>query len=127
MPLLLGYVALLDAALAAVAIFRGRVALLMGGALATALLLPLWAISGLGRETLWGPSLAAIAIAVLLNVPARLAGRLAGADEDATRGSRPRASSGCWAWACSPRCWWSRAWASRPACSSRCCWRSWCC
>ena len=85
-PLLLGYVALLDTALAAVAIFRGRIALLMGGALATALLLPLWAISGLGRETLWGPSLAAIAIAVLLNVPARLAGRLAGADEGRDKG-----------------------------------------
>lgn len=85
-PLLFGYVALLDGALAAVAILRGRVALLLGGALATALMLPLWAIAGLDRETLWGPTLAAIAIAVMLNAAPRVARLLAGDDEDRDQG-----------------------------------------
>ncbi|HET9315152.1 MAG TPA: DUF2339 domain-containing protein [Vicinamibacteria bacterium] len=85
-PLLLGYVALLDAALAAVAVFRGRIALLVGGALATALMLPLWAISGLERGSLWGPSLAAIAVVALLNIPPRVAARLAGDDEGRDKG-----------------------------------------
>jgi uncharacterized membrane protein len=75
-PLLFGYLALLDAALIAIALFRGRSFLLIGGAAATGLTLPLWARTGLGPE-LWGPTLAAIGLAVLLNVPARLARRLA--------------------------------------------------
>lgn len=76
-PLLFGYVGLLDAALVAVALLRGRVPLLIGGALATALTLPLWAAQGLSRETLWGPTLGAIALVALLNVPRRLAARIA--------------------------------------------------
>ncbi|MBI3932169.1 MAG: DUF2339 domain-containing protein [Acidobacteria bacterium] len=76
-PLLFGYVGLLDAALVAVALLRGRVPLLLGGALATALTLPLWAGQGLARETLWGPTLAAIALVALLNAPKRLAARVA--------------------------------------------------
>jgi uncharacterized membrane protein len=74
-PLLFGYVGLLDAALIAVAVLRGRVALVIGGALATAITLPLWAGQGLSREELWGPTLAAIGLAGLLNLPSRLAAR----------------------------------------------------
>jgi hypothetical protein len=72
-PLLLGYVTLLDAALLAVAIARGRTALLIGGAFATALLLPLWAGTGLRAPDVWGPSLAALALACLLNAGPRIA------------------------------------------------------
>ena len=59
-------------------------------------MLPLWAIPGLDRETLWGPTLAAIAIAVLLNAPPRVA-RAGGPRRRGTRQGRspPRASSGC--------------------------------
>jgi uncharacterized membrane protein len=76
-PLLFGYLALLDAALMAVALFRGRVALLAGGAVATAITLPLWATQGLSLEALWGPTLAALGLSVLLNGSSRLAGRFA--------------------------------------------------
>lgn len=75
-PLLFGYLALLDAALIAIALFRGRSFLLIGGALATGLTLPLWARQGPG-PALWGPALAAIGLTALLNVPARLASWLA--------------------------------------------------
>ena len=84
-PLLFGYIALLDAALVAVALFRGRVGLLLAASAATALLLPIWAASGLGRSRLWGPSLGAIGLALLLNVPPRLARRLAADREDELR------------------------------------------
>ncbi len=77
-PLLFGYIALLDAALAAVALFReGRLGLLIAGSMATALLLPIWAVSSLERGGLWGPVLGAIGLAALLNAPPRLAARLA--------------------------------------------------
>jgi predicted membrane protein DUF2339 len=72
-PLLFGYVALLDAALLAVAIARGRTVLLIGGALATALLLPLWAGTGLRAPEVWAPNLAAVALACLLNAGPRIA------------------------------------------------------
>jgi len=75
--LLFAYVGLLDAALIAVALLRGRVLLLIAGALATALTLPTWAAHGLSRETLWGPTLAAIALAALLNATRRLGERIA--------------------------------------------------
>jgi len=81
-PLLFGYIALLDAALVAVALFRGRVGLLLAASASTALLLPIWAASGLGRSRLWGPSLGAIGLALLLNIPPRLARRLPPARED---------------------------------------------
>jgi uncharacterized membrane protein len=71
-PLLFGYVALLDAALLGVALARGRTILLVGGASATAALLPLWAGTGLRAEELWGPSLAAMALGALLNAGPRL-------------------------------------------------------
>ncbi|HEX6738062.1 MAG TPA: DUF2339 domain-containing protein, partial [Vicinamibacteria bacterium] len=76
-PLLFGFVGLLDAALIAVALLRGRVPLLIGGTLATAITVPLWAAQGLSADTLWGPTLAAIGLAALLNVPSRLAARWA--------------------------------------------------
>jgi uncharacterized membrane protein len=84
-PLLFGYVALLNAALAAVAILRGRTVLLLAGSLVTALMLPLWAAAHLDRETLWGPTLAAIGIAVLLNAPPRIA-RFLGDEDDREEG-----------------------------------------
>ena len=82
-PLLFGYVALLDAALVAIALRRsGRVGLLLAASAATALMLPMWAGSGLGRSALWGPSLAAIGLTALLNLPPRLARRLRPNDDD---------------------------------------------
>ena len=76
-PLLFGYVGLLAAALIVVALVRNQLALLLGAALATAITLPLWAFRGLEPDALWGPTLSAIGLTVLLNLPARLAGRLA--------------------------------------------------
>jgi uncharacterized membrane protein len=70
--LLFGYLALLDAALIAVALFRRRALLLLSGALATGLTLFVWAVQGLPAAGLWGPTLAAIALATLLNTPVRL-------------------------------------------------------
>ena len=72
-PLLFGFIGLLDAALLAVALLRGRVSLLIGGAMATALTLSLWAGQSLDRAELWGPCIAAVAIVVLLNIPRRIA------------------------------------------------------
>jgi uncharacterized membrane protein len=85
-PLLFGYVGLLDAALVAVALLRHQLPLLLGGAVATAIFLPLWADKGLSPVSLWGPSLAAIALAALLNAPARLARWLAPRMGEESRG-----------------------------------------
>jgi Predicted membrane protein (DUF2339) len=85
-PLLFGYVGLLDAALVAVALLRHQLPLLLGGAVATAMFLPLWADKGLSPAALWGPSLAAIVLAALLNAPARLARRLAPGVLEESRG-----------------------------------------
>jgi uncharacterized membrane protein len=76
-PLLFGFLGLLDAALIAVALLRGRVVLLLSAALATALTLPVWAAQGLSRDRLWGPTLAAIALVALLNAPRRIASLVA--------------------------------------------------
>jgi hypothetical protein len=75
-PLFFGFLGLLDAALLAVALLRGRTWLLVGGALATGLILPVWAAQGL-LPALWGPTLAAIGLAALLNSAPRLARRFA--------------------------------------------------
>ena len=85
-PLLFGYLGLLDAALIAVALLRGRVPLLIGGALATAVTLPLWAAQGLTRDALWGPTLGAIALATLLNLPRRVGSRIAPRTLEASSG-----------------------------------------
>jgi uncharacterized membrane protein len=71
--LLFGYLALLDAALVAIAIFRRRVLLLVGGALATAVTLPVWAAQGIPSAGVWGPTLAAIGLAAIVNATSRLA------------------------------------------------------
>ncbi|HXB55055.1 MAG TPA: DUF2339 domain-containing protein [Vicinamibacteria bacterium] len=73
--LLFGYLALLDAALIAVALFRRRTVLLLSGAVATGATLFVWAVQGIPAAGVWGPTLAAIALATLLNAPVRL-GRL---------------------------------------------------
>jgi uncharacterized membrane protein len=73
--LLFGYLGLLDGALIAVALFRRRALLLLSGALATGVTLFVWAVQGIPAAGLWGPTLAAIALATLLNAPVRL-GRL---------------------------------------------------
>ncbi|HEV8577947.1 MAG TPA: DUF2339 domain-containing protein [Thermoanaerobaculia bacterium] len=97
-PLLFGYLALLDAALIAIALLRGRTILLIGGAVATGLTLPLWAFQGLRPAALWGPTLAVIGLAALLNLPARLARRLAPQrleeDRDAYEGAGITAAAG---------------------------------
>ncbi len=125
-PLLFGYVALLDAALAAIALRRsGRVGLLLAASAATALMLPIWAASGLGRSALWGPSLAAIGLTVLLNLPPRLARRLR--SNGATAWARRSKASGSWRTSvcCSSRSsWWPEVSASRRGRSWSCCWRS---
>ena len=101
-PLLFGYLALLDAALIAIALFRGRSILLLGGAVATGLTLPLWATQGLG-PAVWGPTLAAIGLTMLLNIPARLARWLAPRrledDRGAYEGAGIAAASGLWFYA----------------------------
>jgi len=75
-PLLFALVGLLDIALGAVAILRGPVWLLLSGALATAVTLPLWALQGLTASSLWGPTLGALAIGAILNLPGRFGNRL---------------------------------------------------
>jgi uncharacterized membrane protein len=74
-PLLFGYLALLDAALVAIALLRGRIPLLIAGAAATAVTLPLWAGQGLARDRLWGPTIAAAGLVMLLNLPGRIGAR----------------------------------------------------
>ena len=74
-PVLLGFLALLDGALLAVALLRERVGLLLAGAVATSLTLPLWAATSLTAERLWGPVFGAVGLAVLLNLGPRLARR----------------------------------------------------
>lgn len=74
-PLLFGFVALLLVALAAIALLRGRVALLVAGALATAVTLPLWAAQGLSAANALAATLAAVALALLANAPRRIAER----------------------------------------------------
>ena len=76
-PLLFAYLGLLDLALIAVALLRRRLLLFVSAALATGVTLPLWAAQGLGPETLWGPTLAAIALVLIINAAPRAAARLA--------------------------------------------------
>ena len=76
-PLLFGYLALLSAALIVVALIRKQVALLLGAAVATAITPSLWAVHGLPAGVIWGPTLSAVGLTVLLNSPVRLAARLA--------------------------------------------------
>jgi uncharacterized membrane protein len=102
-PLLFGYLALLDTALIAIALWRGRSLLLIGGAMATGLTLPLWAAQGLDRPAIWGPTLAAIGLALLLNLSARLAQWLAPQRLEDDRGAYEAAgiaaASGLWFYA----------------------------
>ncbi len=72
-PLLFGFVGLLGAALVFVALRRDEPALLVGGALATAVSLPLWGTQGLRTGALWGPVLGGLALVALYNLPRRLA------------------------------------------------------
>jgi uncharacterized membrane protein len=81
-PLLFGYLGLLNAALLFVAVRRERPGLLLGGALATAIVLPVWAAQNLSREVVWGPLGAMIVLAVLPNIAPRLAGWLAPEPEE---------------------------------------------
>jgi len=72
-PLLFGFVALLDAALVTVAVLRERHLLAVSAALATGLVLPLWAGSGLRPSEALAPTIAATLIVLLLNLGPRLA------------------------------------------------------
>jgi hypothetical protein len=117
-PLLFGYVGLLDAALVAIALLRkGRVGLLLAASGATAVMLPIWAGLGLGQGLLWGPSLAAIGLTALLNVPAPAA---APNQEDPSAALKRRlvASAAC----CFAFVLVIGASASRPGRSWWCCW-----
>lgn len=83
-PLLFGFMALLDVALVVIGLRRPEPLLIIGAATANALTLPLFALQGLSAEALWGASLAACALVVWLNLPARLRPWLArGSDQQA--------------------------------------------
>jgi uncharacterized membrane protein len=75
-PLLFAFVGLLDAGLAAFALARDRVGLLVSGAVATSLTLFFWGAVNLGRGSPWGPTISAIVLVALLNALPRLAGAL---------------------------------------------------
>lgn len=76
-PLLLGFIGLLDVALVIVGLRRQQPVLVVGAAVATALTLPMWATHALGRPALYLPVLVAGLLVVWLNLPRRLAPRLA--------------------------------------------------
>jgi uncharacterized membrane protein len=75
-PLLFAFLGLLQVALCAVAVARGRETLMVAAAAAVATTLPLWATRGLAPERLLWPSLAAVALALIPNLVAPLAARL---------------------------------------------------
>jgi uncharacterized membrane protein len=70
-PLLFAFVGLLLAALAVVALFRARPSLLVSGALATAITLPLWAGFGLDAGNALPATLGALALAAIANLAQR--------------------------------------------------------
>lgn len=72
-PLLFGFLGILGAALVFVALRRDEPSLLVAGALATAVSLPLWGTQGLRAGALWGPVLGTLALVALYNLPRRLA------------------------------------------------------
>ncbi len=77
-PLLFGMVALLDLAILAMAVLRGRVGLLISASVATSITLALWAGPGLkvtSGASLWGATLFAIFIATIFGVARRAADR----------------------------------------------------
>ena len=77
-PLLFGMVALIDLAILAMAVLRGRVGLLISASVATSLTLALWAGQGLkpsSGASLWGSTLFAIFIVAIFGVSRRAADR----------------------------------------------------
>ena len=126
-PLLFGYVALLDAALAAIALRRsGRVGLLLAASAATALMLPIWAASGLGRERTLGTE-PRCDRAHRAAQPPPAPGPPPAFERRTTAWARRSKASGSWRTSvcCSSRSsWWSGVSASRPGRSWSCCWRS---
>jgi hypothetical protein len=81
-PLLFGFLALLGAALAAVAILRQQTILALGGASASGLLIALFALQSLTADALWGPVLSMIGLTLLWNAVPRVAGHIAEDNED---------------------------------------------
>ncbi len=77
-PLLFGMVALLDLAILAMAVLRGRVGLLISASVATSITLALWAGPGLkaaSGASLWGSTLFAMFIASIFGLSRRAADR----------------------------------------------------
>lgn len=77
-PLLFGMVALIDLAILAMAVLRGRVGLLISASVATSITLALWAGQGLkatSGASLWGSTLFAIFIVTILGMARRAADR----------------------------------------------------
>ncbi len=77
-PLLFGMVALIDLAILAMAVLRGRVGLLISASVATSVTLALWAGQGLKPTTgasLWGSTLFAIFIVTIFGMSRRAADR----------------------------------------------------
>ncbi len=78
-PLLFGMVALIDLAILAMAVRRGRVGLLISASVATSLTLALWAGQGLkatSGASLWGSTLFAIFMVTIFGMARRTADRL---------------------------------------------------
>jgi hypothetical protein len=77
-PLLFGMVALIDLAILAMAVLRGRVGLLISAAVASSVTLALWAAGGLkatSGASLWGTTLFAIFIVTIFGLARRVADR----------------------------------------------------
>ena len=77
-PLLFGMVALIDLAILAMAVLRGRVGLLISASVASSLTLVLWAGQGLKPSigvSLWSPTLVAIFIVSIFGAARRVADR----------------------------------------------------
>lgn len=77
-PMLFGFIALLDAAMAWVGLRRAQAHLVISAALATVVTTVLWSAQGLGYGNRWGASLAVVGLTLLLNAIPRAARRLAG-------------------------------------------------
>ena len=87
-PLLFGMIALIDLALLCVAVLRGRVSLLLSGAIATSLTLVLWAIPGLdsgSKASLLGATVVAVLIVSIFGLARRAALHFGTPDESSLR------------------------------------------
>lgn len=98
-PLLFGMVALIDIAILAMAVLRGRVGLWISASIATSITLALWAGQGLkatSGASLWGTTLSAIFIVTIFGLARRAADRFGNLETSLFRALEMAA---LWAWA----------------------------